>query len=106
MKNFWRIAERFGLLCVIGSFGMFVLNTIAILAASFGFERLFRYFQYLRIPLWSIILPVLGIMALLPLALREAFTYKPAPEEKRAVGIVDWRQTVNKWRNRFHLRPV
>jgi hypothetical protein len=106
MKNFWRIAERLGLLCVIGTFGMFVLNTLAILAVSFGFERLFRYFQYLRIPLWSVMLPVLGIMALLPLALREAFTYKSAPEEKRAVGIVDWRQTVNKWRNRFHLRPV
>jgi hypothetical protein len=106
MKNFWRIAENLGFLCVIGAFGMSVLNTVAIIAASFGFEPLFRYFQYLRIPLWSVALSILGIMALLPLALREAFTYKSAPEEKRAVGIVDWRQSVNKWRHRFHLRPV
>jgi phosphotransferase system glucose/maltose/N-acetylglucosamine-specific IIC component len=106
MKNFWRIAERFGFLCVIGSVGLFLLNTLAIVAVSFGLERLFWYFQYLNLPLWSVALPVLGIMMFLPLALREAFTYKSAPEEERAAETVDWRQTINKWHNRLHFRPV
>ena len=106
MKNFWSIAERLGLLCVIGATSLAFLNLLAISAASFGLERPVRYFQYLRLPLWSVVLPVLGIMALLPLALREAFTYKSAPEEKRTPEIMGWRHTVNKWRSRLHLRPV
>jgi hypothetical protein len=106
MKNFWRIAQRLGFLCVIGATGLAVLNVLAITAASFGIMRPTRYFQYLRMPLLSVALPALGIMMLLPLALREAFTYKSAPEEERAAETVNWRQAVNKWRSRLHLRPL
>ena|SRR5882672_7166426 len=106
MKNFWRIAQSLGLLCFIGACGMFVLNALVVIAASFGFVRPFSYFQYLRVPYWSVALPALGILMLLPLALREAFTYKSAPEEEKAAEPVDWRRVVGRWRSRLHLRPV
>jgi len=85
---------------------MFVLNALVVIAASFGFVRPFSYFQYLRVPYWSVALPALGILMLLPLALREAFTYKSAPEEEKAAEPVDWRRVVGRWRSRLHLRPV
>jgi len=106
MKRFWRIAQSLGILCFIGACGMLVLNVLAVIAASFGFAQPFSYFQYLRLFLWSVGLPALGILALLPLALRQAFTYKYAPEEKKAAEPVDWRRDVERWRNRLHLRPV
>jgi hypothetical protein len=106
MKNFWESVERLGFLCFIGACFAGFLNLLAIFAASFGFMQPFNYFQILRIPLWSVILPALGIMMFLPLALREAFTYKSAPEEERRTEIMDWRQTVSRWRRRLHLRPV
>ncbi len=62
MKNFWKIAKPLGLLCLLGAIVVAALNTIAVIAASFGFVRLFNYFQYLRVPLWSVALPAAGIL--------------------------------------------
>jgi hypothetical protein len=106
MKNLWKIAQPLGLLCILGACGVAVLNAIAVIAASFGFERLFNYFQYLRVPLWSVALPAVGILALLPLALRQAFTWESAAEEKKAAEPVDLRRVIERWRNRLRLRPV
>jgi hypothetical protein len=106
MKNLWRVAQSLGLLYFIGACGMLALNALAIVAASFGLVRPFSYFQYLRVFYWSVALPALGILMLLPLALREAFTYKSAPEEEKVAEPVDWRRVVERWRGRLHLRPV
>ena len=106
MKNFWRIAQTAGLLCVIGAFSLAVLNFLAVIAASFGFARPAGYFQNLRIPYWSVLLSVLGILMLLPLALRKAFTYRAPPGEERLIKPVDWRRAVDRWRSRLHLRSV
>jgi hypothetical protein len=106
MKNFWKIAQALGILFFIGACFMFALNTIAVIAASFGFVQPFNYFRYLGIPLWSVVLPALGIFMFLPLALREAFTFNPAPEEEKAAETVDLRQVIQKWRGKLHLRPV
>jgi hypothetical protein len=106
MKNFLRIAQSVGLLCSIGAFGLAVLNFLAVIAASFGFTRPFRYFQYFRIPYWSVLLPALGILTLLPLALHKAFTYRSEPEGERLIRLMDWRRAVNRWRSRLHLRSV
>lgn len=106
MKKLWEIAQPLGLLCVLGACGVAALNAIAVIAASFGFARLFSYFQYLRVPLWSVALPAAGILALLPLALRQAFTQEPEVEEEKVVEPADWRRVVERWRHRFHLRPV
>jgi hypothetical protein len=105
MKNFWRIARSLCLLSVIGACGLFFLNALAVIAASFGYTRPFRYFQYLRGPYWSVIIPALGILALLPLALRKALTRKSAPEEEEAVETADWRRTINSWRSGLHSGP-
>lgn len=104
MKNLWKIARPLGLLCFLGAFIVAALNTIALIAASVGFVRIFNYFQYLNVPLWSVALPAVGILALFPLALRRAFMQGPEAEEKRAVEPVDWRHTIEKWRSRIHLR--
>ncbi len=106
MKNLWKIAQPLGLLCLLGAVGMAVLNTFAVIAAAFGFERPFKYFEYLRVTLWSVALPALGMLALLPLALRRAFSQESAAEEERVVEPVDWRRVVQRWRSRFHLRPA
>src|SRR5215475_11776277 len=103
MKNLWRIAQSMGLLCVISAFGLAVLNFLAVIAASLGFTRPFGYFQYLRVPYWSVLLPALGILMLLPLALRGAFTYRSAPEGERLIEPVDRRRAVSRWRSRLHL---
>jgi hypothetical protein len=104
MKNLWKIAQPLGLLCLLGAFGVAALNALAVIAASFGFERPFNYFQYLRVPVWSVALPAAGILALLPLALRQAFMQKPEVEQEKVVEPMDWRSGVEKWHRRFHLR--
>jgi hypothetical protein len=106
MKNLWKIAKPLGLLCFLGAFVVAALNAIAVIAASFGFVRLFNYFQYLGVPLWSVALPAAGILMLLPLALRQAFTYEPEVEKEKVVEPVDRRRDVERWRYRLHIRPV
>jgi len=104
MKNLWKIAKPLGLLCLVGAFIVFALNAMAVIAASFGIMRPFYYFQYLRVPYWSVALPAAGILAFLPLALRQAFMQGPEAKEEKVVEPVDWRRVVDRWRNRFHLR--
>jgi len=104
MKNLWKIAKPLGLLCFLGAFIVAALNAIAVIAASFGAMQPFYFFQYLRVPNWSVALPAAGILALLPLALRQAFTLGPEAEEEKAVEPVERRRDVDRWRNRFHLR--
>jgi hypothetical protein len=106
MKNLWKIAQPLGILCLLGAIVVVALNTIAVIAASFGFVRLFNYFQYLRVPLWSVALPAAGILMLLPLALHSAFTYVPEAEKEKVVEPVDRRRNVQRWRYRLHIRPV
>jgi hypothetical protein len=104
MKKLWEIALPLGLLCFLGAFFVATLNAIAVIAASFGLVRPFNYFQYFRVPLWSVALPAAGILALLPLALRQAFMQEPEAEEQKVVEPVDWRRVVERWRNRLRLR--
>jgi hypothetical protein len=104
MDNLWKIAKPLGLLGFVGALIVFALNSIAVIAASFGVMRPFYYAQYLSVPYWSVALPAAGILAFLPLALRQAFTQGPEAEEKEVVEPVDWRRIVDRWRNRFHLR--
>ena len=104
MKILWKIAKPLGLLYLVGALIVFALNTIAVIAASFGVMRLFYNFQYLGVPYWSVALPAAGILAFLPLALRQAFTQGPEAREEKVVEPVDWRIVVDKWRHRFHLR--
>jgi hypothetical protein len=105
-KKLLKILQPLGLLSLLGAFGVATINALAVIAASFGFTQPFNYFQYLRVPLWSVALPALGIMALLPLALRLAFMWGPVAEEKKAVEPVNLRRVVEKWRSRLHLKPV
>ncbi|HEU0174633.1 MAG TPA: hypothetical protein VFV58_10250 [Blastocatellia bacterium] len=106
MKNLWKLAEPVGLLCFLSACGVAALNVLAVIAASFGFVQPFNYFQYFRVPLWSVALPAVGILALLPLALRHAFTDKPAPEEKKAAEPEARRIIVEKRRIRLYIRSV
>jgi len=106
MKNLWKIAQPLALLCFFGAFILAALNAIAVIAASFGFTRLFNYFQYLGAPHWSVALPAAGILALLPLALRLAFMFGPEPEGEKVMEPRDWRRAVDRWRHRLHLKPV
>ena len=106
MKNLWKLAKPFGLLCFLGAIVVAALNTLSVIAASLGFVRLFNYFQYLRVPLWSVALPAAGILMFLPLAFRQAFTYGPEAEGEKVVEPRDWRRDVERWRHRLHLKPV
>ena len=104
MKNLWKIAKPLGVLCFVGAFIVFALNAIAVISASLGVMQPFYNFQSLGVPYWSVALPAAGILALFPLALRQAFTQEPEAKEEKVVEPVDWRRVVDRWRNRFHLR--
>jgi|SwirhisoilCB1_FD_contig_21_55518038_length_423_multi_4_in_0_out_0_1 hypothetical protein len=106
MKHYWKFSQALGILCFIGACFMFVLNAIAVIAASFGLVQPFDYFHYLGVPYWAVALPALGILMFFPLALREAFTFKTAPVEEKVVEPVDWRRVIDKWRTKLHLKPV
>jgi hypothetical protein len=106
MKNLWKIARPLGILCFLCAFIVAALNTLAVIAASFGHVRLFNYFQYLGIPHLSVALPAAGILAWLPLALRQAFMQEPEAKEEKVEEPWDWRRAVDRWRHRLHLKPV
>ncbi len=106
MKNLSRILQPLGLLFFIGSVGIALLNLFAIIAASFGLEGPFNYFQYLRAPLWSVGAPVLGILSLLPLALHQAFRRETLEEKLEPEKPVDLRSATRRWRGKFQLRPI
>jgi hypothetical protein len=104
MKNLWKIAKPLGLLCLVGASIVFALNAIAVIAASLGVMQPFYNFQSLGVPYWSVALPATGILALLPLAFRQAFMQEPEAKEEKVVEPEDWRRVIDRWRNRFHLR--
>ena len=106
MNNLWKIAKPLGLLGFVGALIVFAINTIAVIAASFGVTRPFYYVQYLSVPYWSVALPAAGILMLLPLALRQAFTYGTEAEKEKVVEPLDWRRNVERWRHRLHLKPM
>ncbi len=106
MKNLSKILEPVALLCIIGAFIVTALNAFAVLAASFGFMQPFNYFQYMRVPYWGITLPAVGMLMMLPLALRLAFMRETAEEKMRPAETVDLRTVVKGIRGKFQLRPV
>ena len=106
MKNLWKILGTLGLLCIVGAFVMTALNTFAVLAASFGFQRPFNYFHYMRVPYWAVLLPAAGILLLFPLALRLAFMRETLEEKLRPAEPVNLRGAIERLRVKFHLRPV
>jgi hypothetical protein len=98
MKNLSNILSAVGLASGLGACGIAAFSIFVIFAASFGFGLPFFYFQRLNMPLLAVLLPVAGMLALLPIALRLAFAraaatipnnvveiekQKPAVEEKR-----------------------
>jgi formate hydrogenlyase subunit 3/multisubunit Na+/H+ antiporter MnhD subunit len=106
MKNLYKTLELLALLCIIGAFVLTALNAFGVLAASFGFQRPFNYFQYMRVPYWGVALPAAGILSMLPLALRLAFMRETAEEKMKPAATVDLRRTIEGLRGKFRLRPV
>ncbi len=100
MKNLSDILLPVAVLCVLGTVASAALWFFAAIAASFGFDRPFYYFQYLRLPLWAVALPVTGMLALLPLALRLAFA-REAPSER--IEFAGLKNLLERWG--FHFRP-
>ncbi|HKQ72536.1 MAG TPA: hypothetical protein VJ810_02335 [Blastocatellia bacterium] len=106
MKNLFKVLEPLALLCIIGAFIVTALNTFAVLAASFGFQQPFNYFQYMRVPYWGVLLPAAGLLLILPLALRLAFMRETAEEKMKPAETVDLRRAIEGLRGKFRLRPV
>src|SRR5262249_42904686 len=94
MKNLANILLPVALLCLLGAFGVTAIGFFVVVAASFGFERLFYYFQYLKLPFWSVGLPIVGILALLPLALRLAFGSEAVTERRSFADLIN---TFRRW---------
>src|SRR5262245_23469121 len=106
MRKLFKMLEPLALLGMVGAFVMTALNTFAVLAASFGFQQPFNYFQYMRVPYWGVALPAVGILFMLPLALRLAFMQETPEEKMRPAETVNLRRAVERLRGKFHLRPV
>jgi len=106
MKNLFKVSEPLALICIIGAFVVTALNAFAVLAAAFGFQQPFKYFQYMRVPYWGVALPAAGMLIMLPLALRLAFMRETAEEKMRPAETVDLRRAIEGLRGKFRLRPV
>jgi len=106
MKNFQKILLSIGLACGAGACGIAALSVLAIFALSFGFELPFAYFQYLNAPMLAVTLPVIGMLALLPFALRLAFASEKAAPASDAVKIEARRIAVEDEHDEYHLKAA
>ncbi|MGH9769002.1 MAG: hypothetical protein ACREAB_16350, partial [Blastocatellia bacterium] len=106
MEKLSKILLPLGLLCFVGALGMAVFSFFLVIAASFGFEWPFYYFQYLGLPAFAIGLPAMGILAFFPLALRQAFAREVSTEKDKFAEPESWRGAAKKGRGKFRLRPV
>lgn len=88
MRKLSNILLPAGLVCLLGTCGIAVLLTIATTASSVGFNLPFSYLQYLNLPVLSVMLPVVGILALSPFALRLAFTSEVPAEKIEAANAL------------------
>ncbi len=106
MNKLSNILLSVGLLCFAGALGMAAFCFFLVVAASFGFEWPFYYFQYLGLPIIAVGIPAAGILALLPFALRLAFGSEVSTEEDIVTTPEKWRAAAKKGRDRFRFRPA
>ena len=106
MKNFRKILLSVGLACGAGACGIAALSVLATLALSFGFELPFAYFQYLNAPMLAVTLPVIGMLALLPFALRLAFASEKAASASDVIEIEARRIAVGEEHDEYHLKAA
>lgn len=106
MKNLSNILLPAGLVCLLGACGIAVLFVIAITASSVGFDLPFSYFQYLSLPALSVALPVAGILALLPFALRLAFATEASAEKIEVAKFENLKSAAEAERDEYHLKAA
>jgi hypothetical protein len=106
MKNFQKILLSVGLACGIGACGLAALSVLAVIALSFGFGLPFAYFQYLNAPILSVALPVVGMLALLPFALRLAFAAEKVAPAGEVINIETRRIAVEGEPDELHLKAA
>ncbi len=78
MKRYHFLALLVAAGCIVISSLIAVLSLIVISMTSIDLASglLFTYFQQLNLPMLSVLLPFIGMVALLPIALRLAFGYE------------------------------
>jgi hypothetical protein len=106
MKNLSNILLPAGLLCLLGACGIAALSILVITASSVGFDVPFSYFQYLSLPALSVALPVVGILALAPFALRLAFGTEASAKKTEVAKLEDLKSAVEAERDEYHLKAA
>lgn len=82
MNRFDKLALPVALVCLLSALGIGALALGVITVGMFDptSVRLFGYFQQLNLPTLSVLLPVIGMIALAPIVLRYAFGKTEAEE--------------------------
>jgi hypothetical protein len=106
MKNLSNILLPAGLLCLLGACGIAGLSILAITASSVGFDLPFSYFQYLSLPALSVALPVVGILALAPFALRLAFASEASAEKTEVAKLEDLKSAAEAEHDEYYLKAA
>jgi hypothetical protein len=88
MNRFDKLAIPAALGCVLASLGIGTLALVVIIIGMFvpTAELPFFYFQKLNFPALSLLLPIAGMAALLPIVLRYAFGSEPVETAAPAVA--------------------
>lgn len=106
MKNLSNILLPAGLACLLGACGIAVLFVIAITASSLRFDLPFSYLQYLNLPVLSVALPVVGILAFLPFALRLAFASEASAKKAEVAKLEDMKSAAEAEPDEYHLKAA
>jgi hypothetical protein len=80
MNRYLKFALPIALVCALSSIGLFALYVLVISMHSFAptAQLPFYYFQKLNFPALAVLLPIVGMAALLPYALRLALAKETA----------------------------
>ena len=106
MKNLSNILSAAGLASCLGACGIAAFSIFVIIASSFGFGLPLFYFQHLNMPMLSVLLPVAGMLALLPITLYFAFAREAAAVKGNVVELDKRKPTVEEERDEYHLKAA
>lgn len=106
MKNLSNILSAVSLATFIGACGIAAFSIFVVIASSFGFGLPFFYFERLNMPVLSVLLPVVGMLALLPIALRLAFAREAVTIESNVEEFDKEKSTVEQKEDDYHLKAA
>jgi hypothetical protein len=106
MNRFLNMLLPIGVLCILGTGALAAFWFVMVVAASFGFQWPFHFFQHMGLPALSIAIPVIGMLIFIPFARRMVVEADRALQKDKIGESKDLRGGERKSGGKFHLRPA